>query len=353
MPESTRERFQTYAAYLSALRLGTASDALRVDAFGLAAPPTLTDSIDANKRFLAASRGFTGLQRRAIPTFRRLQRNLKNAWAAELMLYVTAERVPPSGIPLALTWSVVQAYYAHYLATKSLAIANNPDAELRSHDEVQKFNENYWTVQSRFFAPWSLNWNSTGPCLESGVQSERVNALVAAYTSPRPDTWPLFVMKCLKTTRAHEVESRLSHERESRARVRAREHRDANAARIAAGRRPAASPPQAVRLTRDQSVAVDQRVRAYTPLDFLYRLRIQSNYEDALVWSEGVSDVEAQTVLEDLQCLTGCYLHIVESFLSRMLPPDTCKTPANEWLERIDGALPTYEPVKSRIRELT
>jgi hypothetical protein len=70
--------------------------------------------------------------------------------------------------------------------------------------------------------------------------------------------------------------------------------------RVAQGKRPRKAPtfPSAANLTAEDCAEVEASVRPYTMLDYLFRLRIKANYEEAAMFtdgpaSEGLSSVVA------------------------------------------------------------
>ena len=73
----------------------------------------------------------------------------------------------------------------------------------------------------------------------------------------------------------------------------------------------------------------------FTLMDYLYRLRIRSNYEDSAMFTDGPEE-EGQSgqVREDLLLLSGSVALLAELFLTRLIGNNTIQQWANNWLER-------------------
>jgi len=92
----------------------------------------------------------------------------------------------------------------------------------------------------------------------------------------------------LRTTRAEWVDAGLSEERARKARARRVAWETEERQRLTAGNRPRQKPtfPDRANLDAAETLAVRNRARPAAFLDYLYRLRILSNYEDARIFTE-------------------------------------------------------------------
>jgi hypothetical protein len=88
--------------------------------------------------------------------------------------------------------------------------------------------------------------------------------------------------------------------------------------------------PASANLTAGESADVESRVRPYTVLDYLYRLRIKANYEDATVFVEGPEDDSSSIrVAQDLELVTAATLLAHELRIGR----DAVLAIVDGWLE--------------------
>jgi hypothetical protein len=90
----------------------------------------------------------------------------------------------------------------------------------------------------------------------------------------------------LRTTREDVVDEALTQARREKLRERLRLFRAGQDQRLAEGRRSIKEPKWAAtaKLSSAQTTEVIQRIRPYAMLDYLYRLRVKANYEDAAVF---------------------------------------------------------------------
>jgi hypothetical protein len=161
-------------------------------------------------------------------------------------------------------------------------------------------------VNSAFrVAPWALAATGEG---YRNVEADRViDEKVHPWSSCTADScWDLACL-ALRTTRRDALPEAI---RKARERKR-KEKRDAwegeERSRLARGRKPHKRPsiplPQ---LTKGEREQVEHDVRAMSLIDYLFRLRIKANYEDAVMFLEGPqSEYESKQVLRDLRDLAA------------------------------------------------
>ena len=76
-------------------------------------------------------------------------------------------------------------------------------------------------------------------------------------------------------------------------------------------------------------------MRPYTLLDYLFRLRIKANYEDARMFTEGPEyGHQSAAVARDLVVVTSATLLAHELRIGRLIGPDVLLSAATAWLER-------------------
>ncbi len=109
--------------------------------------------------------------------------------------------------------------------------------------------------------------------------------------------------------------------------------------RLAAGKRPRKSPSFPLpRLTRPEKASIDQRLRPYTIMDYLFRLRIKTNYVDSNMFTDGPEDQVQSDVVRGYLCrLASGTLLLHELAVSKIIG----HTKFNEWITTwINGNIP-------------
>jgi hypothetical protein len=246
-------------------------------------------------------------------------RSLQHAWATELLLDVTAASIPDDEFArLANNWVVVQAYYAAYHATQALSQAKGwPRPE--AHSPTQKTFGTLWSGLAIPLVPWGLAANDNG---WTGVPAEvQIERNIHPWVRCDANTCWSIAAKALRTTRDDAVTEAYGKRREEKGRDRRRAWRDAENVRIAEGRRPRREP----RVTRPALDTVEKRrvaarVRAHTLIDYLYRLRIKTNYQDSAMFTDGPEDAESSRDVRDcLRWLASSTIFINELAIGRIV----------------------------------
>jgi hypothetical protein len=142
--------------------------------------------------------------------------------------------------------------------------------------------------------------------------------------------------KALYTTRELRVAEAIRQAREGKKKERARAWRQEEEARLAAGKRARKVPEIALPLlTIAEKASARSRVRPFTMLDYLYRLRIKANYIDDELFSQGPdSDLEAESFATRMQDIIAATLLVHELRLGKLLGPRWVLSTADTWLER-------------------
>jgi len=264
----------------------------------------------------------------------RLKSILRNAWGTEFLL-ATARRLfrdHDELIRLANNWAVVQAYYASYHISQALLVARGQPRP-SSHAATQAQYSAFWCRPTVQLPPWSLGCDASGLTnLPPGLTFEPVSH---HWVTCAPDTCWGLVAVVLKGTRRDWVTKRLKEERErKRADARKAWHRQERA-RKEAGKRPRKEPASRLpRLEPGEKIAIDLKTRPTTLLDYLYRLRVRSNYEDADMFTEGPEDeIQSSIVNLHLCRITAATLLVNELLVSRLIGAATLRTIADEWVK--------------------
>lgn len=212
---------------------------------------------------------------------------LRNAWSTEVLLALPGEWAKDEDefMRLSNSWGVVQAYYCGYHVTQALIVAKGGKRPT-AHPQTQRQYANLWVDRPLEFAPWTFGVSHSGwKNLPSGVQ---IDSTVHPWTTCDSDNCWSLGAKVLRSTREEAVKRARETKRDEGQRDRKRAWQQDEAARLAQGKRPRAPKvfprPQ---LSPNERQACDQGVRTYTVLDYLYRLRVGANYDDAGIFVDG------------------------------------------------------------------
>lgn len=209
---------------------------------------------------------------------------LENAWGTEILLFVGMSYLQSDDIAgLSNNWNVVQAYYSAYHATQALAVARGflrPD----SHSKTQRIFHDLWGKLSPSFAPWSLSVGAEGHL----PRIEGLDPSIHAWTQVDAKVAPSLCCKALRTTRDEAITEALTEARNQKWRERKKELDQRNAKRESRGKEP--HPIHGLpkpKLSADERAVCAKKVRAHTLLDYLYRLRVRTNYTDTSMFTDG------------------------------------------------------------------
>lgn len=268
---------------------------------------------------------------------------LHRAWGTELLLNV-ARRLATEDelLRLANSWGAVQAYYAAYGATQALIVAEGRSRPV-SHPATQRQFVDMWVHRAEVaLPPWSLSIaapNAPHADLDGVVNGpgRKIDSAVHAWSACTTGScWDIASM-ALRSTRQDAVKEQLQKGRTDKLRQRQNEWRRSEATRTSAGKKPRQEPawPASVRLTVDEASRIRNRVRPYTVLDYLFRLRIKANYEDARMFTEGPENPgDSSQVARDLMSLTAATMLVHEIRVARLIGPTTLLVGAEDWLRR-------------------
>lgn len=210
-----------------------------------------------------------------------IRRSLESAWSTELLLLLSHRLLRGDEIVrVSNNWNVVQAYYALYHATQAVLTARGherPD----SHPKTQRMYQDLWSQSPVELAPWSLSvgHNRVRP---NGVV---IDDTIHPWTFVDDTSCWSIACKALRSTRTDAVKEHFRTAREGKRTAKRKVWKEAQ---IAKGRNPTKVPPIPLpQLNDEEKTGLDARTRPYTLLDYLYRLRIRSNYVDSAMFTEG------------------------------------------------------------------
>ena len=257
--------------------------------------------------------------------------SMRNAWGTELLLGVT-DRVIDSEelIRLSNNWSVVQAYYVIYHSTQALAVSkgfNRPD----SHPKTQKQFHSFFANRNGL-EPWSLAFGYSGP--ENVPPDVVANHGIHPWSACNPrNRWGLAYM-ALRTTREDFLPVGLMGARKEKQRKNREAWGKEENKRQSAGRRSRKEPAfRLPRLIISEKESVARKLRPYTLIDYLFRLRIRTNYEDSAMFTDGPKDnVQSEVVQSDLILISSCSLLVAELYVRQLVGPSVFDQWVSDWV---------------------
>jgi len=323
MPDSPTATFRTHANYLRAFdRLTfTPHPFGQQDFFG-----------DLHQRITDS--GILPQERRAELDQGQVRRSLHNAWGTEFLM-LTSQRFAAEEdiIRLSNNWLCIQTYYVFYHCVQALAVAKgNPRPE--SHPRTQSLFCDYWANRHFVLPPWTLGVGADGA--RNAPPGIVINPNVHPWeTCEGGNAWSV-AAKALTTTRAEALQERMSQAREAKRRARRREWERVERERLALGRKPRVQRRFALPLlTPADKDRIRTRLRAYTVMDYLYRLRIKTNYVDSNMFTDGPEEEgESSEARRSLCQLASGTLFLHELALRRIVGDDVFCPWVRDWIER-------------------
>ena len=236
-----------------------------------------------------------------------LKRSLSHAWGIERLLYANQEATSDDSLlRLANNWSCIQAYYVLYHATQTLQIAKGQKRP-ESHTATQKTFVNLWSTRGINLAPWSFVYSPDHPMvIPAGVV---IDENIHNFTHcDEMSSWSL-CFKALRTTRNESLPEAFKNKRIEKQKCQKLNWQKEETARLSAGKRPRLPRKFPLpHLTGEEKRAVDGKIRPYSLMDYLYRLRIKVNYQDADMFVDGPASndqsIKAYTFLCNLASAT-------------------------------------------------
>lgn len=270
-----------------------------------------------------------------------VSRCLHRAWGTETILCTTAKLSSDADLlRLALAWGAVQTYYACYGVAQAVLVAEGK-ARSEQHNTTQNQVVDLWACHGFKLAPWSLAVTEPGARMAcpagflNGPGRPLDLSIHPWAIMERGQEWDR-AAKALYTTREVRVDGAIRQAREGKKKDRIRAWRQEEDVRLAAGKRTRKVPSTALpRLTPTEKVSARSRVRPFTMLDYLYRLRIKANYIDDELFSQGPdNDSEAYLFSTRMQDIVAATLLVHELWLGKLLGPRWVLKQADMWLGR-------------------
>lgn len=268
---------------------------------------------------------------------------LHRAWGTELILGTTQQYTQdPEVLRLANSWGAVQTYYVAHAATQALTLAMRQQRS-NSHETVRKQFGAHWVCRSFNLHPWSIavGHASVRGADAAGVLGAPPGSVVPGRTHPWLGSWtPAEALDAfataLRSTRQERLDDALTKRRKDKAATSRNAWEADEVRRIAAGKSPrTVTHASRKNLTRAESEAVDAATRPVYLIDYLYRLRVKANYEDAQMYSEGPDDdAAARDFMRSLVSISAANLLVHEVALSKTLARGVLAAEMRSWISR-------------------
>lgn len=220
--------------------------------------------------------------------FDQVEKSMRHAWSTEVLLAMPRQLGGDEDefLRLANSWVAVQTYYVGYHVEQALIVAK-ASTRPTQHPATRAQFSAHWAGRSLVLPPFTFAVDKDG--------WRNVPAAITVDDTMHPwkglndeSAWNL-AGKALRTTRDAAVKDVRDRRRDDRLRELRSAWRQDEDARLAAGKRARRTGPPGARprLTSAQQRACEEGVRAFTVLDYLYRLRVSANYKDSTVFHEG------------------------------------------------------------------
>lgn len=263
-----------------------------------------------------------------------LRRTLRNAWGSELLL---ATPVGDELVGIANNWHVVQAYYACYQSAQALAAARGISSPT-THERLQNQFSATWIVKSVDLPPWSFGFKLGS--VENAPPGITFRKLRHGWEDCSPESCWSLALKALETTRGNHLTRRKQQARKDKQKERSKAWEKEREGKESEGRTFRKKKPTGMpNLTAEEREDIDRKMRATSMVDYLYRLRMRSNYDDPTMFTDGPEHpTESQDVHTHLSDLTASTLLIHELQIREVLGRARVESLIDEWLKDVGVA---------------
>jgi hypothetical protein len=261
-----------------------------------------------------------------------VHKSLLNAWGTEIILGTSSMFIIDDELKrLSNNWAVVQAYYVLYHATQALA-ASKGMTRPQNHQLTQRLYGDFWLHQRFDLAPWTVGHGSSGCVnLPSGAT---IDEKIHPWTNCSVDNRMSLACLALRTTRQEEVSSALKRARELRQTANRKAWKEDEQLRLASGKRSRSEPSFPLpRLDALERQKVENKIRPFGLIDYLYRLRIKANYVDVSTFTDGPEDTSSSSAVNsDLRYLVASSMLVHELRISALVGQKQMYQWMDSWL---------------------
>lgn len=266
--------------------------------------------------------------------FGQTQACLHSAWGTEALLLLTSDVFKEEeAIRLSNNWSAIQTYYVLYHCTHALHVAHG-HSRPENHPKTQNVFHSQWAGRNGLLNPWTFGFGFTGAVNCPSGSSIDLN--IHPWASCSGFNALSLYAKALMTTRREDLLKKYKDARERNKQALRRAWQQEEGRRLAEGKRPRKQPAIPLpRLTDNEKQRIDEATRSYTLIDYIYRLRIKTNYEDSNMFTDGPEDgYQSGTVRDALHNIASGTLFLYESAIKAIIGRARLLEWASSWAER-------------------
>lgn len=267
---------------------------------------------------------------------------LNRAWGTEMILAMNIRfDADDDFVRIANSWGCVQTYYVGYSATQALVVASGHPRPA-SHPKTQEQAIALWTKRQHGVAPFSFAATSgSGSSLGKDPSAylhgpgRDVDLAVHPWSGSTSNCWDTAAI-ALRTTRHEAVDKSFQKARQEKVKQKRKDWNAAEATRIANGRAKRESPVfKTAQLSKSEKLTSENSVRPYGYLDYLYRLRIKANYEQAEMFTEGPDDANvSKLVAMSMVRIATATMIAHETRIAQILGKNAMIDLATRWVEK-------------------
>ncbi|WP_142395293.1 hypothetical protein [Mycobacterium avium] len=266
---------------------------------------------------------------------------LNRAWGTEVILAMSARFDSDDGfMRIANSWGCVQTYYVGYSATQALVVANGHPRPA-SHPKTQEQAIALWAKRQNGVPPFSFAATKGSVLTKDpkaylhGPGRDIEVDLHSWSTCSQSNCWDM-AARALRTTREEAVENAMKEIRQRKIREKRKAWTSTEEARLAKGK-PARTMPvyKTAQLSTAEKDSCEAGVRPYGLLDYLYRLRIKGNYEDAEMFTEGPEDESSSALVAmSMVRLATASMIAHETRIAQLLGKNVVLELARAWVKK-------------------
>ena len=268
-----------------------------------------------------------------------VRESLANAWGSEFLLslhraYANEDEL----VGMTNNWGVILAYYTLYHLTQAVA-ASKGNPRTPSHPKTQNIFSDTWTKRPDMPSPWCLAYGPRGS--RNGPDDILADSCPHVFTGchDEDDAWR-FAVRALRTTRERLVEDAVSKMRSRKATEKRKAWNGQESRRLSRGLAPRDVPSFRSRVTSIEKEEAAAKVRHVSLIDYLYRLRVKTNYETSRMFTEGPRDPElSRQARDDILNLTSATLLLHELYLAHYVGRARMLQLMDTWLKRNQAAV--------------
>lgn len=324
MPDNSKETFKAHSNYIKAFNL------------------LVHDPISSGCLNLYEHLNNRIIQATALPPARnssinidQVRSSLHSAWGTETLLLMTKRIIQEDELlRLSNNWSSIQVYYIFYHCTQALHVAKGHPNRPESHPATQNLFYDYWASRSICLPPWSLALGHSGAI--------NVHPMITPDTSihvwtacDASNAWSL-ALKSLMTTRRESLEEHFKKQRENKRRQNRRAWEQSVNSRLPRASRSRQTPIFCLpRLSIEEKANINEHLRPYTIMDYLYRLRLKTNYKDSNMFSDGPEDDNSSRYIRNALCrIANGTLFLHEMAIRNLVGRNIFLSWIDDWIRR-------------------